>query len=140
MRFLVLALMIVLLPLRSWAGDVMALEMAQQQSAATKTGVAHAMPAGATAHLTSNATPYNSGHCPDQAQANVGVQAATSDSQDTAQDHCNTCTACQVCHSVAVASEVQLPVVHHLPHYVPTTSTATFTSAAPAPGFKPPIS
>ena len=121
MRFFLFALMIALLPLRSWAGDVMALEMAQQQLIATETG-------------------YDSSHCLDIVHADVGLQVAPSDSQDTAQDHCNTCTACQVCHSVAMASEVQWPVARQLPHYVPMPSTATFTSAAPAPGFKPPIS
>jgi hypothetical protein len=121
MRFVLLALMIALLPLRSWAGDVMALEMAQPQLIATETG-------------------YDSSHCLDRVHADLGVQVATGDIQDSAQDHCNTCTSCQVCHSVAMASEVQWPVARQLPHYVPMPSTAAFTSAAPAPGFKPPIS
>jgi hypothetical protein len=140
MRFFLLALMIALLPLRSWAGDVMALEMAQQQLVATKSGAVHAISTGATALFSSNATPNDRSHCPDHAQANAGGPAATSDSQDTAQDHCNTCTTCQVCHSVAMASEVQWQVARQLPHYVPIPSSTAFTSAAPAPGFKPPIS
>jgi hypothetical protein len=113
MRFLLLALMIALLPLRSWAGDMM------------------------TAQMVATAANQRSVHCPDH--ATVQRMDVTS-GQDTEQDHCNACIVCQVCQSVSLTDENKIPVLRQLHYHMAMLSTAAFTSAAPAPGFKPPIS
>jgi hypothetical protein len=105
--------MIALLPLRSWAGDVM------------------------TAQMVVTAANQRSVHCSDHAKVQ---RMDVISSQDTEQDHCSTCIVCQVCQSATLADENIIPVLRQLHHHMAMLSTTAFTSAAPAPGFKPPIS
>ena len=112
MRFLLLALMIALLPLRSWASDTMAAQM-----------VAH----GST---------QASAHC--QEPATEQVRDATN-VQDAKQDHCDTCPICQVCQSVSLANATQKPVLQPLHHYAAMPSGTSFVSATAATELKPPI-
>lgn len=137
MRHLVLALMIVLLPLRGWAGDAMATEMASM-SGAMNSVAASAHETGAKglfdhqngALETENAVP----DCHEQV-------AAQTDADNTAGgDHCGTCQACQVCHTVGLSpSPLSLTAAFAPPQLRPTRA-AAFTSAASALGQKPPIS
>jgi hypothetical protein len=141
MRTLLLALMIALLPIRGWLGDAMAVEMAL-----------HAMPAAATVSMASAAT---EAHCQDAMDADdsMGMQMAmsghpTQDPQDHAThdgggtDHqgCGTCTACQVCHTVALGGMPLVDTVRLAPQAPPAAHTERFASAEPAQGLKPPIS
>lgn len=144
MRTLLLALMIALLPIRGWLGDAMAVEMAR-----------HALPAAAAVSMASAAT---EAHCQDAMEAmdaddGMGMQMAmsghpTQDLQDHAThdgggaDHqgCGTCTACQVCHTVALGGMPLVDTVHLVPQAPPAAHTERFASAEPAQGLKPPIS
>ena len=145
MRHLVLALMIVLLPLRGWAGDAMATQMASN-AIAMESGAAraHEMVAGATFYSqkehveASHAVPHAVPDCHELPAAQPTGQGEAE--TVAASDHCGTCQACQACHTVAL-SPAALAVTASLtsPQLRPT-RTAAFTSAAAALGQKPPIS
>jgi hypothetical protein len=145
MRTLLLALMIALLPIRGWLGDAMALEMAR-----------HSMPA-ASASVATSAT---QAHCHeamdamdamDRMDTDSGMQmamdmpdshAAHADHDNGGADHqgCGTCTACQVCHTVALGGIPVIDTVHGAPQAAPAAHASRFASAEPAQGLKPPIS
>lgn len=122
-RFLII-LMIALLPLRSWAGDVMALSMST-----------HALTAASTNILVKQA----SGGMEDCA-GHSAFQSETAHTGAVDDGHCKTCVTCQICHSVALVNIPLLasdtPEVNHLksPSAIP------FASATLADRVKPPIS
>jgi len=137
MRHLVLALMIVLLPLRGWAGDAM---VTQRASAAitTETGAANAHEIAVSASFSHKnqtlAVAQAMPDCHDQVASHQESDQTTSD------DHCGTCQACQACHTVALSpSSLEVSTSFTSPTLRPTRA-ATFTSAAAALGQKPPIS
>lgn len=132
MRLFVLVLAILLLPLRGWLGDAMALEAVQSP------------------HVTMNATHDMTGMDDMAAKATMatgmhhGHTAPTAsdahDSDPTQPDCQGTCTACQLCHSVAMTVWPDAPVFSEAPRQLPVFRPSTFASAVPAHGFKPPIS
>lgn len=133
MRYLVVLLMIVLLPLRGWAGDSMATQMASSQIA-IESGAAHAHETRATANFDHQNQVKPDCHEVMSGQVDSGeIASNTADSS-----HCGTCQACQACHTVALLP-VALDVAAGLnsPHLRPTSR--AFTSAAAALGQKPPI-
>ena len=122
-RWFVLAL-IVLLPLRGWAGDAMAAQMLSQHLDAIKSVASAPVSMGASGHMDCMET------------------AATGDSgaaQPMGAD-CPTCLQCQVCSSVALAlsSAPQLPLPAAFA--APRSADIRFASAEAVRGFKPPIS
>jgi hypothetical protein len=138
MRRLILAVMIILLPLRGWMGDAMAVE------AVTGTPIA-IQSIAVDAHPTSGITYFgaDSGHqglragpgqCPDHASAPAG-----GDDGDTSA-HGLACTLCQVCHTVAMNADATPLATLPLPALAPEAPFHRFTSALPARGLKPPIS
>lgn len=129
MRLLVLALMIALLPLRSWAGDAMAVELVAQQALAA--GHASASPAALD-----DCHPDH-GHAADRG---LGHDTSACAQDGPAGTDCDTCTSCQICHSVALAAVLPQAVAPVLPAVAPRSSQPRYASAEPAPGFKPPIS
>jgi cytochrome c553 len=117
MRTFLIALMIALLPLRGWVGDVMAEQMAlPSMKVAAPVGAPHA-------------------HC-----AMHDASADTTQAQDgSAQQHHEACSACQACHTLAleaVLSTVTLPAPVHI---VTPFLAFTFASADRALSVKPPI-
>ena len=117
MRTFFIALMIALLPLRGWAGDAMAEQMALPSlQPAAQVGATHA-------------------HC-----AMHDTSADMTQAQDgSAQQHHDACTACQACHTLAleaVFSAMALPAPVHI--MTPFLAFA-FASADHAPSVKPPI-
>lgn len=136
MRTLLLAIMIVLLPVRGWLGDAMAVEM-----------VRHSLPAVAAASM---ATAAAEAHCHEAMEVgDSGMSMDMSshgDSHDgNSSDHsdhqgCGTCTACQVCHTVALGGLPLADTVNDAPRMQPTAHAERFVSAEPVSGLKPPIS
>jgi hypothetical protein len=132
MRFFVLALMMVLLPLRGWTGDAMATEMAlnsavqqMHQTAATKqTADAHG------GHQTHNSPTDHSDHATQDAGHGAGHSAGT----------CESCSACQACHTVALLVDVNELKLRFNAIWTPTVGADPFVSADAAPDQKPPIS
>lgn len=115
-RCLLIALMLVLLPLRGWAGNVMAVDMAAM--AAVKSSIVNAssqatMPADCTMHTQS----------PDA---------------DTL-SNCSNCDTCELCLAVANLTTALLPFNRLVPHASPPAFRSGFTSVVSASNFKPPI-
>lgn len=121
MRYVVFAILIALLPLRSWAGDAMAIQMAAQTIPAT-------------------AASPNSEHADCMEHAAMADDGATHDKAPTADGHCNTCAACQACSAVALVFPDTAVALAALHHSVPQWTAVRFTSADRALGQKPPIS
>ena len=127
MRSLFLALLIALLPLRGWVGDVMAMELmapALTASAAQAAHPSHHDAAGDCEHA-----PTHHGHA--RTGESIGEAQAAGD--------CGTCTACQICHSVALAPVPHQPESPQLALAAPQSRLPQDVSAERAPGFKPPI-
>lgn len=134
MRTLLFAFLLLTLALRGWAGDVMAIRMATHQGlpaqqAVVATAATPAAPAGG-----------------DSKHADCMGHAQTANAEDTVADvapgagHCNTCSFCQLCFSVAVLLPDLGRFVLQLPQQPATFQSAGFISADTARGFKPPIS
>lgn len=144
-RCLAVAVMVVLLPLRSWAGDVMATQMA---GSAKVTVIAIEIGA-ASAHKTRPATSFHHQKqalgivraVPDCHQHPTSQQAdlGDSDKANVAAEHCSTCIACQVCHTVALMFALPGVTIPFAPPQLRQSSSAIFTSAVAALGQKPPI-
>ena len=134
MRHLVLALMIVLLPLRGWAGDAMATQMAGATLAmeSAGAGVHNREPAATLVHQSQvvGATEALS-DCHEQLAGQSGIDNSPENY------HCGTC---QACHTVALSpSPFEVMASFASPQLRPTHA-AAFTSVASALGQKPPIS
>ena len=128
MRILLLALMIALLPLRGWVGDVMAMERLEQALTIT--------PAEAAVHGECHAAHIHHG----QGAAHGDVNQPAGDGSTHAQADCSGCTICQICHSVVLASATVPARTAVLPAALPPSLVRLYASAEPVPGFKPPIS
>jgi hypothetical protein len=135
MRHLILALLIALLPIRGWVGEVMATQMASGHNihahAAPETIADAAEPVRAGSHFDHEAAALAA--LPD------GAGHATA-SHPTTHAGCDSCTVCQACHSVALFTEVKNQTALTNPAALPPSPLARFASADPAPGLKPPIS
>ncbi|WP_084181130.1 hypothetical protein [Polaromonas glacialis] len=140
MRHLFLILMIALLPLRGWVSDAMATGMLasqvqQQQQTATKTEATHGHEAGTKAHqdtetVVADVTP-TAADCPGHAS---GAESHAADA------HCESCSVCQACHTVALSpTGTDVTAVFNL-SMLPWAAVAQFSSAETALGEKTPIS
>jgi hypothetical protein len=154
MRFFVLALMIALLPLRGWAGEVMATEMASSQ-------ISHQH------EQLDNAIELVAGHAHKQVvsatfegqKAAFEVQKPPLEAKDTqsaamhdceghgkadetapADGHCDLCAACQACHTVALSTAAVSLNLTFSSRTLPRPAATHFASATSALSQKPPIS
>ena len=131
MRVLVLALAILLLPLRGWLGDAMAVQSVQPQQ--TISAEAEAGPAMHAMHdMTGMAEMADMAR--DPASHPPAAHAPANPDCKT------TCTDCQLCHSVAMTVWPELALLGAAPREAPSFRPVVFASAEPARGFKPPIS
>lgn len=157
MRIFVLALMITLLPLRSWVGDAMAGQMLQQQMAAINLEASYidstrgsngfdASTAGQSVQRMATLSSM-------QASAPHGVEceghrgatapqamAHTIDPADMAASDCATCPSCQVCHGFVLVMPLPTTALTAHQQAAPTVHGEKFASAEAVRGFKPPIS
>lgn len=154
MRFLVLALMIALLPLRGWAGEVMATEMASSQMGPVHKQDDSAIILGASRthiHL-AKATfegQKTAFHAQDPLFESKDAQTSAmhdceghtkADEAAPADAHCDSCPACQACHTVALATPAVDLNLTFSSRALPRPAAAQFASATAALGQKPPIS
>jgi hypothetical protein len=137
MRHLLFALLIALLPLRGWVGDAMATQMAagqlQHQSTQAAAQADHVHEEVSAAHADhEEAAPEIALHdCASQADEG---------STHAAGGHCETCAACQACHTVALTlAAPNLMPVFSAPT-LPRPAADQFASADAALRQKPPIS
>ena len=134
MRTFFLALMIALLPLRGWVGDVMAMELTAAPADAHH-GVAVAAPTADCLERSAIAAVHH-GHAMHPMAAALPADAG----QEASHAGDGHCTLCQICHSVALAP-VLLPLpAAVLPLAAPVASQLRYTSAERTLGDKPPIS
>lgn len=140
MHRLILAVMIVLLPLRGWIGDAMAVEAATGVQVAIQSVAAEVHPTLEVSHFEPDSGHLDqragTSHCPDH--ASTRDNSPDTDGEPAA--HAQACTVCQVCHTVAMSADTAPFPALPLPRFAPATSFPRFTSALPAPGLKPPIS
>jgi hypothetical protein len=129
MRRLVLILMLVLLPLRGWVGEAMAMDMLAQSTIAIQkiAAPAHHTSAGSTLDAEVQAPCH-------------GGNPETAETTDPGTSPCGTCPLCQMCHTVAAPAPFTALPTAWLPHAQPTTGPARFASASAAFALKPPIS
>lgn len=153
MRRLFLILMIALLPVRGWIGDVMAMEMASKQIDATKVVANYLYPTLEKSLFDTESSVSSRAECPTHAAMTSALAADASgavwladapgvvnDADGAASGHCNTCGACQICHSVALASNIALNPPDFTAFAPPSTGNTPFASALTALSQKPPIS
>jgi hypothetical protein len=154
MRCLILALMVFLLPLRGWAGEMMATSMAtdagvltSHQQKTTKTVAHSAHSAGVKGlfdHSESAPATSHDSAAHDRHHAAQGVQThAEQDSHDAKDTDCGTgpsCQACVACHAVGLPSSMNAVVAVFTAAAPPLAAAAQFTSAQAVLGQKPPIS
>lgn len=145
MRRIFLIVMIALLPLRGWVGDVMAMEMAAQSVNTTNSVATHAHGARAEGQFDSEKVASTHAECPGHAATASGQASTASDAlpegdSDSASGHCNTCGVCQICHTVALANALTGSAPGFIPHPLPAIGSTRFASAVTALSQKPPIS
>jgi hypothetical protein len=150
MHRLFLILMIALLPLRGWVGDVMAVEMTSKTLVATEYVANYNYQTLATGHSSNEKAAQTHAECPGHAGLPVGPATdligaavpaeAAENANDAANEHCNTCGTCQICHSVALASSPAWMPPSFTPLALPSGSSIQFASALTALSQKPPIS
>ena len=142
-RCFLIAFMVVLLPLRSWAGDAMATKMASSAvSIAIETGAASAHNANATTLFDAKKQVLDSARAASDCHEQGLIQQTAQGNVDKAgasAGHCGTCVACQVCHTVALLSVLPGVAIAFTSPQLRQTSSAMFTSADAALGQKPPI-
>ena len=122
--------MLVLLPLRGWVGEAMAMDMMAAHVGAIEKVATHAH--GISAESTFDAEM--------QADCHGATDSEPSDATDATATHCGTCPLCQMCHTVAAPAPFSTLPTPGLPHAQPTTGSARFASAPAAFALKPPIS
>lgn len=136
MRFFFIALIIALLPLRGWAGHVMAVDMAAQQVA-----VAHA--AGQKSGM--QETDAMNGAMPADCLMFGKTTSDTAASLDTGKPvtsgaQCNNCDTCELCLALANSAHAEWPTGIADRHSALVAAGIGFSSADHASRLKPPIS
>ncbi len=140
-RWFVLFL-ICLLPLRAWAGDVMAVQMSQNQAIDQVAHIAAPEKAPAATAPIQVSAPETSTDCHGQMKSSGGDWAAESNASSGEHGpapECAKCIACDLCHATGVATS-EMAVGHVSVHgqHQPAKNSA-FGSADFAAQFKPPI-
>ena len=136
MRYLVLVLMIALLPLRGWAGEVMATQMAAS-AVAIEAGASDAHEIGGKASFIHQKQMFESSNVTSDCHEQLSSHQDTSNATNS--EHCATCPACQVCHTVALSPPSLDVTISFASPQLGQSSASIFTSAVAALGQKPPI-
>lgn len=126
MRYLLLALMITLLPLRGWVGNAMAVDMALNMT----------LQQAVQAPAEPKAAPGMPEDCPMHAQ--TGAEAAAD--PVAADGHCNDCNTCELCLALASFAWQAVAMGSFMPHAGPPSAGHPFSSAEDINRLKPPIS
>ena len=134
MRRLVVILLLVLTPLRSWAADSMATQMATQGwGDRTSTHAPTTSTAGPSIHCAGMADHPAQGPL-------VAPSLANADEATDSGGPCSNCAACQVCATVALVAPASANATSLQVHYLPWAKAPAFINAELVRGQKPPIS
>lgn len=130
MRVLIIVLLLVLTPLRGWAADSMAVQMATQgMGGHTDAQASEVHPVDPTIHCAGMADHHS------EAVTDADDEDATNSSNP-----CSNCAACQVCATVALISPTLANAASPQVHRLPWAAVPSFSDAELAPDQKPPIS
>ena len=140
MRHLFVILMIALLPLRSWAGDLMAIDMATQHVNAIIFIANNTHDTGTRGTFDTNQAANPGSECSGHVATASGAISVVNAADTPADGHCSTCGVCQICHVVALAQTTVWLAPTFIPPALAPIGGTRFTSALPALGLKPPIS
>jgi hypothetical protein len=136
MRALVLALLVALVPVRSWAADAMAILMLSSQAVATKSIARNDYSAWTfdefDAKNDAQAVAKHPPGCPEH----LGPSGPTSSTADRDGAACDTC---QICHLLAGVPPLATPWTLRVTLKPPQTPANVLVSADPALSLKPPI-
>lgn len=113
MARLFILLMVVLLPLRGWAGDLMSVDAAMSDMSLRTAGAMQA-------------------HCPMHTEAKT-------DASSQAPSSTHGCNACGLCIPMAEPEALRLAVVGFAAHATPVMDEVVFISVTPLPTVRPPI-
>ena len=134
LHLLFVSLLIVLLPLRGWAGHVMAIDMAANIAANMATETASNSAADLQRlHGFANQMPM-------PADCAMHSQPATDVVADDAITHCSSCDTCELCLAVTSVAQVQWSAGRALQHSFLSAFDMRFSSAVKTSDLKPPIS
>lgn len=122
MRYLLLALMVALLPVRGWVGNAMAVDMASQQVLQAQAGV------------------ETSPGMPEDCPMHAGSAADTVPDPAKAAGHCKDCNTCELCLALASFTWSAGAMASFTPAAVPPSAGHPFSSAERSTRLKPPIS
>ena len=142
---LLLALMLVLLPLRGWMGDAMAMQHLAAATATIENVATLRHSTLASGHFDAENGEKGvlrvAAPCHDQGASPLAASDADDSlaQADTPAGH-GTCGACSVCHAVALQIVSVWPADADAPTLAPATGVESFASATPLRGQKPPIS
>lgn len=140
MRLLLLALMIALLPLRSWVGDAMAMQMPPGHCLSMKNVAESSASMEAECCIPTTSEEVHTG-CPKPVGAVEAVGVHDPVSQDAASHgHCSNSSACLIYLAVGVVTALPLHASATPSHLVWPAAGAPFASISLAPSLKPPIS
>ena len=123
-RILLVSLLVVLLPLRGWAGDIMAVDMV------AGTASNNAMTSDVRTAVDT---------APSQASMPADCMMFAQASPDSS-THCSNCDTCELCLAVVNTTAVVWSAAQWLRHSSPLANNVSFTSAGSASNLKPPIS
>lgn len=137
MRFLLLALMIALVPVRGWVSSAMAVDMAMQQVLTTQrsAGDTTLMSGTDTASTRASTMPED---CPMNAQSKKGTSVEDKQPGETASS-CN-CNTCELCLALADFTLPIMATAVFTPYAEPPSRGTRFSSAERVFNLKPPIS
>lgn len=138
MRRFFLIVMIVLLPVRGWASDLMMVSMAVQQLHAVQSVQSGIDGQNAFAQPVAQVRPTMSADCPMMAMLAGHPVPETND--ETGSPVFKVCTTCQLCMGLVTGFSQVHPPLMPLPHAALLFGGVSFSSAERASGFKPPIS
>ena len=147
MRALLVALMMILLPLRGWVGDAMAISMMNMQMgqsapshAMSMQNMAHEMAPQSLQQVPQTAAQVSEhDDCAGMTMAAPASTHASSESE-ASMAGCESCSLCQACGSVAMAADALRSATLSLAQASPVGTLPLFASVHPQRGHKPPIS
>ena len=145
MRVVLLILMIVLLPLRAWSGDVMAMQQVTGHAKATEMIAVspYDIRAEGTFYLNSveESAPCHEDSTDSDHAAGTGALASSGASDHPAtHGDCNQCSTCQICQGMALDPFTRPLPFMALPTQGVDSGLNLFASVPRAPHLKPPIS
>lgn len=134
LRLLFVSLLVVLLPLRGWAGNAMAIDMVANITSNSALSLEESIATAGQMPMPMLVPMPMPADCAMHSQPSTDVVA------DDDAAHCTGCDTCGLCLAVSNVAQVQWPTSHVLHHSSPSASDVRFSSAVKISDLRPPIS